>query len=108
MKILLDENMPHQLKLSLSNHDVSHVEDEGWRSIKNGELLRLMIASGFELLITRDGQIKYQQNFRRHSIPVFILKARELNAVTIPRFASIINKLLKGRLKPGPHELTLN
>lgn len=108
MKILLDENIPDDLKPYLKGHVVSTVEDESWRSVRNGELLRLMIAVGYKLFITQDGQIKHQQNFRKHPIRVFSLKAKRLTNDNLPAFALIINKLLKGRLKPGPHELTLD
>jgi len=100
--------MPHELKANLQNHDVSHVEDEGWRSIKKWRIIAFDDCCGLEVLITRDNQIQYQQNFKKHLIPVIILRAKELDDKAIIQFAPLIIKLLKGRLKPGPHQLTLD
>lgn len=108
MKILLDENAPTELKVLLRDHYVSHVKDEGWLSVTNGELLNLMIASGFEALITRDGSLQYQQNLRRYSIPVIVLRTKDVNKQILERFAVDINKLLKGRLHSRAYELILN
>ena len=53
MKILLDESLPRKLRDDFGNeHDVWTVRDKGWLGKKNGELLKLMINSGFELFIT--------------------------------------------------------
>lgn len=108
MKLLLDENVPKLFKLSLKNHHVSSVKDEGWLSVQNGELLRLMIAAGFEALITLDKSISFQQNFERYPIPVIILRRKKYDTEVILRFVDEINKLLRGHLNPGPHELTLD
>jgi predicted nuclease of predicted toxin-antitoxin system len=108
MKILLDENITKKLSLNLPGHNVSNVEEEGWRSIKNGELLRLMVASEFEVLITRDTSLCSQQNIGKYSIPIVVLRGNNLSQKDILQFSPLIIKLLKGRLKPGPHELTLN
>lgn len=107
MKLLLDENLPGRLKLDLKDHYVSTVDDENWRSIKNGELLRLMIAAGFDVLITLDRKLQHQQNFKKYPIPVIILRAKNHEIKTLHEFAPKLNKLLKRRLKPGPHELSL-
>ncbi|MEI9921139.1 MAG: DUF5615 family PIN-like protein [Bacteroidota bacterium] len=109
MKLLLDENLPEKLKTDLPNHEVSTVKNEGWKSFKNGELLRRMIAAEFEALITFDRQLAYQQNFRKYPIPVIILCAKKNEYDMLRHLAPQINKLLRRRrLKPGPHELTLN
>jgi len=67
-----------------------------------------MIAGCFEALITLDGKLQFQQNFYRHPIPIIVLKAKRIDYNVILEFAPAIDKLLKGRLKPGPHELTLH
>ncbi len=108
MKILLDENLPENLKLGLKDHDVSTVEGEGWRSHQNGELLRLMIASGFEIFVTRDTNMQYQQNLKKYSIPIIVLRSSTFTHDDVARFSIEINRLIKGRLKPGANELFLN
>ena len=47
----------------------------GWRSKKNGELLRLMETFGFEALLTGDKQMQFQQNWRSYALPVLVLDA---------------------------------
>jgi hypothetical protein len=54
MLLLLDECVPRPLKRELVGHDVRHVVDMGWSSKRNGELLRLMVAEGFDALLTVD------------------------------------------------------
>jgi predicted nuclease of predicted toxin-antitoxin system len=52
MKILLDENLPKQLKAGFGpNYDVKTVQDMGWLGKKNGELLGLIVFNGFVLLL---------------------------------------------------------
>ncbi len=59
MKILLDENVPRPLKRFLKGHDVSSVQECGWRGVQNGELLRFAEES-FEVFILADKNMRYQ------------------------------------------------
>lgn len=54
MRLLLDENLPKRLKLDFPDHEIFTVRDKGWNGIKNGELLKLMLADGFDALLTFD------------------------------------------------------
>ena len=108
MKLLLDENLPERLKKDLPEHQVFTVKDQGWISYKNGELLRLMIAKGFDALITYDRHLQYQQNFRKYPIPVIVLRAIDEDQETVHRLVPELKKLLKRRLRPGAHELFLH
>lgn len=76
MKLLLDENLPRRLKQDFPDHDIFTVRDRGWNGLKNGELLKLMIADGFDALITFDKNLQHQQNFERYPIAVIVLTAR--------------------------------
>lgn len=60
MKLLLDENLPKKLKKDLSIHEVYTVHDMGWNSKKNGELLKLMLNKGFDVLLTFDKNLQFQ------------------------------------------------
>lgn len=76
MKILLDESLPRKLRNSFGQeHEVSTVRDMGWLGKKNGELLRLMIDNNFELFVTVDRNLPYQQNLARLPLTIFILCA---------------------------------
>jgi predicted nuclease of predicted toxin-antitoxin system len=54
VKVLLDENLPHRLRIHLGSHEVFTVRYQGWSELKNGELLRTAENNGFEVFITGD------------------------------------------------------
>jgi len=75
MRVLLDECVPRRLRLELPEHDVQTVPDMGWASIENGDLLR-PAADHFEVLVTTDQKLSYQQNIADVGIAVVVLMAR--------------------------------
>ncbi len=77
MKILLDENLPKKLKQHFPDHQVYTVVEMGWKGKLNGELMQLMTKEGFDLLVTFDKNLKYQQNLSRYKITVFVLSAED-------------------------------
>ena len=74
MRLLLDECVPARLRQALPSHQVSTVVQEGWSGIKNGKLLALA-ASGFDVLITVDKNLPYQQNTSKLPVAVLVLDA---------------------------------
>ena len=67
MKILLDESLPRKLKNDFgTNHELWTVKEKGWLGQKNGALLKLMADDGFELFVTVDQNLPYQQNVERY------------------------------------------
>jgi hypothetical protein len=76
MKLLLDENLPKRLKFDFSEHEIFTVRDKGWNGIKNGELLKLLLANKFDALLTFDKNLQHQQNFKKYTITVFVLSAK--------------------------------
>lgn len=75
MRILLDECVPRRLVSALSGYDIHTVADKGWTGKKNGELLKLMAAEQFDILMTIDQNLQYQQNLSQFSISVIVLSA---------------------------------
>jgi hypothetical protein len=65
VRILLDESLPRPLGVALIGHDVSTVQHEGWTSLSNGALLRQASAT-FDVLMTADRNIEFQQTWRRY------------------------------------------
>jgi predicted nuclease of predicted toxin-antitoxin system len=64
MRILIDECLPKQLTISLANkHETTTVQDAGWANVKNGELLRLANDAAFDVFVTADKNMYYQQSF---------------------------------------------
>ena len=101
MKLLLDECTPKRLLLDFIGHDVQTVDDTGLKGLKNGALLQQ--ASGeFDVLITVDQNIPFQQNAANLLIAVVILKARsnrysDLKAL-VPRVLEILATLTPGQI----------
>ena len=75
MRVLLDECVPKALGRSLTGHAVRTVPQEGWSGKKNGELLSLMAAARFEVLLTVDQGVRYQQNLRAAGVAVVVMVA---------------------------------
>ncbi len=73
MRILLDESVPWRLGRHLTGHSFTSVQKHGWASIKNGKLLALA-AGEFDVLLTADKGMEYQQN--PGTLPVAILVVR--------------------------------
>jgi predicted nuclease of predicted toxin-antitoxin system len=90
MRILLDESLPVELRSELSGHDVSTVQEMGWSGLKNGELLA-RAASRFEVLLTADQNIRYQQNLDKLPVAVVVLVAKRNR---IAEFRALVPKLL--------------
>jgi predicted nuclease of predicted toxin-antitoxin system len=74
MRILLDECVPSRLRKEFSNHQVSTVPGMGWASIKNGKLLNLA-ETLFDVFLTVDRNMPFQQNIANYNIAVVILVA---------------------------------
>jgi len=66
MRLLLDECVPRPLLRDLATHDAHHVVDMGWSSKRNGDLLKLMIADGFDTLLTVDQNLRAQKSRETH------------------------------------------
>ena len=75
MRILLDECAPRRLRRELPGHDVRTVVEMGWSGKKNGDLLQLMTADGFEVLLTVDQNIVHQQNLKQAGVAAIVLIA---------------------------------
>jgi predicted nuclease of predicted toxin-antitoxin system len=76
MKLLLDENLPHQLRHELVGHDCFTVAYLGWGGVENGALLALAAANGFDALLTKDANLEYEQNLTNLPIAVVVIVAR--------------------------------
>lgn len=73
MRILLDESVPQRLGRLLVGHSFSSVQADGWASTKNGRLL-LLASSRFDVLVTADKGMEYQQN--QGALPMSVLVVR--------------------------------
>ena len=74
MKILLDESVPHGLRLIIeSGHTVITAWYQGWSGLENGALLNAAEEAGFDLFITADQELSYQQNLKGLKMAVLVL-----------------------------------
>ena len=96
MKILLDENLPKQLKADFGpDYDVKTVRDMGWLGKKNGELLGLIVFNGFDFFVTIDKNLRYQQNLDRIELKVFLLLAINNRRETLQILVEKIKEKIK-------------
>ena len=101
MRILLDESLPRKLALEITGHEVQTVQNQGWAGLKNGELLRRAGAS-FEVLVTGDRNLEFQQNLAKVSIAVVLLVAKNNRIETlrslVPKLLTVLASIQPGQL----------
>ena len=73
MRILFDQGTPVPLRASLVGHTVMTAYEMNWSTLQNGELLAEAERAGFELFITTDQNLAYQQNLQNRRISVVVL-----------------------------------
>ena len=89
MRILFDKNTPYPLRRHFSPHLVQTAAELAWELLENGDLLQAAETAGFELMVTADQNIRYQQNLSRRRIALVVLGSnlwplvrRHLNEIT--------------------------
>ena len=75
MRVLFDQGTPVPLRALLTNHNVTTVFELGWSRLQNGELLRQAEVAGFELFVTTDQNLRYQQNITDRNLAIAVLMA---------------------------------
>ncbi len=75
MKVLLDENLPHDFRRRIIGHDVFTVAYMGWQGVENGELLERAAEAGFDMLLSNDAGLAYEQNLETLAVAVILVKA---------------------------------
>jgi hypothetical protein len=73
VRVLFDQGTPVPLRYSLANHEVITAYERGWARYKNGELLDAVESEGFEVLVSTDLNLKYQQNLKSRRIALVVL-----------------------------------
>jgi hypothetical protein len=93
-RILLDQNLARALRDLIPGHDVTHASERGWATLENGALLSAADAAGFEVMITADQNIRYQQNLSGRNLALVVLSTNHWP--TIRGSASLIVNALSG------------
>jgi Domain of unknown function (DUF5615) len=90
MRILLDESLPKELQSELPGHEVRTVQEMGWASLRNGELLS-RCGNQFDVFLTADQNLQFQQNLKALPVSVAVLAAKSNR---IADLRALIPKLL--------------
>jgi len=75
LKILFDANTPAPLARFLRGHEVVRADELGWQGLENGALLDAAEQAGFDLLLTCDQNVRYQQNLTRRKLALVVLSS---------------------------------
>jgi predicted nuclease of predicted toxin-antitoxin system len=101
MKLLFDQGTPVPLRNHLPNHIVETAYEKGWNNLKNGDLLTMAEAEGFDVLVTTDQNLRYQQNLSGRKFGVLVLLTT--NWPRIKKDAALVVQAIDN-LHPGSYE----
>jgi hypothetical protein len=100
MRVLIDECVDHRVKPHITGHDVYTVEEMGWKGKTNGDLLKEMVASNFDVLLTVDKSFQHQQNIQTAGVAVVLMKpTRNVLKELLPLMPAVNGAL--GTIKAG-------
>jgi len=105
VRVLLDEGVPDIIQKHLKHLSIATVQELGWRGIRNGNLLDLMVGR-FQLLITTDKNLPFQQNLLKRQISVIGLPSNRIGILKrlMARIALAIDKISPGEFVKLPEE----
>jgi hypothetical protein len=98
MHILFDHGTPRGIARSLHPHTVKEAKAQGWDTLSNGDLLRAAEEASFDILLTTDTSLPYQQNLKGRKIAVVILSKNRWSLVrtVIPQIVIAVNAATPG------------
>jgi hypothetical protein len=97
MKVIIDECVPHIVKKRLPERQIKTVQEMGWAGVRNGELLRL-VEELFDIFITSDKNLPFQQNLKVRNLAVIILPSNQIPILEnlIPRIDNALETIHAG------------
>ncbi len=81
MKVLFDHNVPHKLRQYLTDHEVITADEMGWAEFINGQLLRVAEDFGFDVMLTADQNIAYQQNLKDRRLALIVINTNDWSRI---------------------------
>ena len=98
MLILFDNGVPAPLRQALKGHEVVEAFERGWDQLLNGELIAAAEAAGFEVLVTTDKNMRYQQNLRARKIAFVVLGNQQWPTLRrfVDKVAAAVNAVTPG------------
>jgi predicted nuclease of predicted toxin-antitoxin system len=100
MRVLLDECVPRKFRNFLPDYDCHTVPEQGLAGKKNGELLSLAEKSGFQVFLTLDRGLEYEQNLQQRPIAVILIRAKSSRLADLSTHSSEILRVLRS-IQPG-------
>ena len=98
MKVLLDENLDHRLRSHLGSHEVFTASYKGWDGFKNGKLLRAAEDDSFDVLVTGDQTLYYEQSLAGRRLAIVALSSVEWRILKdyLPQIVNAIDNAAPG------------
>jgi hypothetical protein len=100
-RVLFDENMPRKLRRDLPEFSIRTAQEEGWSAFRNGDLLR-RAASAFDVFVTIDQRMRYQQNMTRFQIGIVVIEVPDTRLVhlrpLVPQLSHAIEHVAPGEV----------
>ncbi len=100
MRLLLDENLDWRLASLLPYFEVKSIRDMGWLGKKNGELMKLLDEYEFDIFLTADKNIPFQQNLSQLAAALWVIDAPDNSYSTLVPFFDEIRNTLINEPKP--------
>ena len=106
MKVLLDQNAPRGLRQVLTGHDVRTALQMGWDVLGNGELIDAAEQGGFDVMVTADQNLQYQQNLTSRRLALVVLESNQWPVVraSADRVLQAVNAAAPGSYQAIPFD----
>ena len=104
MKILFDVNMPQPLRRELRGHEVVTAQSQGWGELENGDLVAAAERGGFEVFMTADKNLRYQQNLTGRKIAILVVPTNRLKVLLsmVPEVRAQLDSMKVGQYAELP------
>ncbi len=89
MRLLFDQGTPVPLRNRLSGHEVVTAHEQGWSTLSNGKLLEAAELAGFDLIVTTDQNLRYQQNLEGRRVAILVLPTTRWPEI-LPQAAKVL------------------
>jgi predicted nuclease of predicted toxin-antitoxin system len=104
VKVLFDHNVPRKLRHALTEHVVTTADEMGWSTLENGDLLRVAEAARYDVMVTCDKNLSYQQNLQQRLIGMIVLSTNDWNVLKL-RTALVVEAVASSQI--GSFQLLL-
>ena len=98
MKILFHQGTPAPIRRELVGHSIETAYERGWSILQNGELIGAAEAEGFEVFVTTDKNLKYQQNLKARTLSIVVLLSTSWPRIrtSLPAALDAVNGAVSG------------